>query len=191
MRWSRQTALPPLAGLLLAISAGASPLVAQARATARAQPQAAPVAASGQGRPSEASATRRPRVALPVPAPARRSRPLQPARVRAAAAAASEAADHRALSPRALSRRRSRSTRAQPHTPIPKSPHDGFAPRAPGRNQVGLGFGMWSWDLSQNSLARGNSIRNVVPLPGVDCTSSSPSCIWMMRYTIERPIPVP
>ena len=42
MRWSRQTALPPLAGLLLAISAGASPLAAQARATARAQPQAAP-----------------------------------------------------------------------------------------------------------------------------------------------------
>jgi len=30
-----------------------------------------------------------------------------------------------------------------------------------------------------------------VPDPGVDCTSISPSCICTVRYTIERPIPLP
>ena len=29
------------------------------------------------------------------------------------------------------------------------------------------------------------------PFPGVDCTSISPSCICTVRYTIERPIPLP
>ena len=39
--------------------------------------------------------------------------------------------------------------------------------------------------------ACGNSTRNVVPAPGVDCTSISPSCICTVRYTIERPMPLP
>ncbi len=39
--------------------------------------------------------------------------------------------------------------------------------------------------------ACGSSTRNVVPAPGVDCTSISPSCICTVRYTIERPIPLP
>ncbi len=37
----------------------------------------------------------------------------------------------------------------------------------------------------------GSRTRNVVPRPGVLCTSTSPSWSCTMRYTIESPIPVP
>ena len=39
--------------------------------------------------------------------------------------------------------------------------------------------------------ACGSRTRNVVPAPGVDCTSISPSCICTVRYTIDRPMPLP
>ena len=38
---------------------------------------------------------------------------------------------------------------------------------------------------------RGSRMRNVVPVPGVDCTSISPSCSCTVRYTIDRPMPLP
>ena len=40
-------------------------------------------------------------------------------------------------------------------------------------------------------VACGNSMRKVVPVPGVDCTSTSPSCNWMVRNTIDSPMPLP
>ena len=41
------------------------------------------------------------------------------------------------------------------------------------------------------SYACGSRSLNVVPAPGVDCTSISPSCIWTVRYTMDSPIPLP
>ena len=40
-------------------------------------------------------------------------------------------------------------------------------------------------------VACGNRMRIVVPVPGVDCTSISPSCSWMVRNTIDSPMPLP
>ena len=40
-------------------------------------------------------------------------------------------------------------------------------------------------------IACGKNSVNLVPPPGVDCTSTSPSCSWTMRKTIERPMPLP
>src|SRR5204863_3277258 len=44
---------------------------------------------------------------------------------------------------------------------------------------------------SATNHACGSKILNVVPAPGVDCTSISPSCIWTVRYTIDKPMPLP
>ena len=46
-------------------------------------------------------------------------------------------------------------------------------------------------DHIQTAFTRGSNNRNAVPRPSVDSTSISPSCICRIRYTIERPIPVP
>ena len=39
--------------------------------------------------------------------------------------------------------------------------------------------------------ACGNVSRKRVPRPGVDCTSTSPSCSCTIRYTMDNPIPLP
>ena len=39
--------------------------------------------------------------------------------------------------------------------------------------------------------ALGILITNVVPLPGMDSTSMSPLCNCTVRYTSDRPMPVP
>ena len=43
----------------------------------------------------------------------------------------------------------------------------------------------------QTAFTRGRSRRNTVPRPSDDCTSISPSCTGRIRYTIDRPSPVP
>ena len=48
-----------------------------------------------------------------------------------------------------------------------------------------------SSNSSQDPYACGNRSRNLVPCPGVDCTSTSPSWSWTMRNTIESPMPLP
>lgn len=42
-----------------------------------------------------------------------------------------------------------------------------------------------------SAVACGSRIRNVVPVPGVDCTSISPSWSCTVRNTIDSPMPLP
>ncbi len=67
--------------------------------------------------------------------------------------------------------------------------------RRPARGKVSNVVGIVSRHRRPSTVgpevACGNRMRNVVPVPGVDCTSISPSCSWMVRNTIDSPMPLP